>query len=290
MTHLRSILGILAGAAFAVSVSLAHAQDLPRAASVSVCTDQYLLGLADREQIAAVSWQAQSERSPWRARAAGLPTIWGSAEELVGARADVVLFDFYGHQDAASAVARLGARVVRVGEPVTIADIAGETRAVGAALGQSTRAEAMIAEMDRRHAALLAALPEERPLALYISPGGGGAGGHTYIDTVLRIAGYRNLQAELGIEGWQRVPLEQVVETPPDVVVLSFFDSSDPSLLDGFARHPRFRALVAEVPVINMPAAPWVCAGPFIMDAAAHLARERRRLFPGTDQVAEVQP
>ncbi len=271
-----------AGMAAWLSVTAAMADPLPRAASVSVCTDQYLLSLAGPSQVAAVSWQAAAARSPVRHLAGGYPQIRGVAEEIIGAGAGLVIFDPYGHPETARRLEGLGSQVVRLEDAVTVADVQGEVYRIADVLGQPVRGAALAGELERRRRALESlqgGMAPMAPMALYVSPGGGGAGAETYVDEVLRLAGFRNLQAELGYTGWQRVPLEDLVRRPPDVFVMSFFETSDPSLLDGFARHPLFRRMLNETPRIAVPAAAWVCAGPYMLDAAELLAAERRRLF-----------
>jgi len=255
----------------------------PRAASVSVCTDQFLLTLAEPDQIAAVSWQAARPRSPVRHLATGYPSIRGSAEELLAVETDLVIFDPYGHPDTSLRLEELGTEVVRLGPITSVADVETELRHLADALGVSQRgadlAEALAAR--RLELAQQADRLQNRPRALYVVPGGGGAGADTFIDEVIRLGGFENLQAELGFAGWGRIPLERLIENPPDVIIMTFFDTSDPSLLDGFGRHPRFRELIETTPIITVPAAPWLCAGPYLLDAAEYLAAERERMFPG---------
>jgi len=276
---------LLCGAAALAEPSSPSA--LPRAASVSVCTDQYLLSLADRQQIAAVSWQATTARSPVRVEAAGLPQIRGLAEEILAVRADLVIFDPYGHPETARRLDGLGTAVYRLGDPVSVGDVEREVTRMAHALGQSARGAALLRAIEVRRAALADMANGDGPRALYVSPGGGGAGADTYVDEVLSLAGFRNLQADLGYVGWSRVPLEELVETPPDVIVMSFFETTDPSLLDSFSRHPLFRRMVDRTPIISVPAASWVCAGPYMLDAAEQLAAERQRLFPDLAEAAQ---
>ncbi len=289
MNHQSAAMGLTALCALLVAAPVA-ADVLPRAASVSVCTDQYLVAIADRDQVAAVSWQATSARSPVRERAMGLPQTLGSAEELIAVQAEVVLFDPYGYQTVAGLLPEYGITVHRVGDPLRLEDVESEIVRIGTSLGQQAIAAQLASELAARRVALEANQPLTRPTALYVTPGGSGAGANTFVDAVLRLAGFRNLQAELGHEGWRRIPLEQLVATPPDVLVLSFFASSDPGLADGFLRHPRFRDLLTHVPIIEVPAAPWVCAGPFLLDAAEYLSVERERRFPSADELMEQNP
>ena len=59
--------------------SIAGANDLPTALSVDNCADQYLLALAEHEQIIAVSQDAQQDFSYHAAAAQGLPRIHASS-------------------------------------------------------------------------------------------------------------------------------------------------------------------------------------------------------------------
>ncbi len=282
--------GVAAAICVAVFACPAAADPMPRAASVSVCTDQYLLALAEPQQVAAVSWQATTVRSPVRDRAAGLPQLRGTAEELLTARVDLVVFDPYGLQAVAALLPQHDIRIHRVGDVVRLEDIEQEIQRLGVALERGAAARDLAGALQSRRLAFEAASSDTGPRALYVAPGGSGTGSGTYIDDAMRLAGFRNLQADLGYIGWQRIPLEELVAQPPDVLILSLFSTSDPSLLDSFARHPRFRALVASVPVIEVPAAPWVCAGPYVLDAVAYLSQERERLFPGSGRVARYDP
>ena len=255
---------------------------LPRAASVSVCTDQFLLSLANPEQVAAVSWQAGSVRSPVRDLVRDYPVIRGSAEEMLAVEADIVIFDPYGHPHTSVRLEELGTQVVRLGPISGTADVEDEIQRIADVLGVGQRGTELADELQQRRERLQARSDHlgYHPRALYVVPGGGGAGADTFIDEIIRLAGFDNLQAELGRVGWGPVPLEQLVETPPDVIIMSFFETSDPSLLDSFGRHPHFRELLATTPIITVPAETWLCAGPYLLDAAEYIAAERLRLFP----------
>ncbi len=280
--------GAILGLSLVTALSVAHAEPapelLPRAASVSVCTDQFLLSLVGPDQVAAVSWQATSLRSPVRHLATEHPVIRGAAEELLAVEADLVIFDPYGHPHTASRLEELGTQVVRLGPIAGFEDVENEVLSISSALGRTEQGANLVEQLRARRNRLQQWSDDlaDRPRALYVIPGGGGAGSGTFIDEVLRLAGFENVQAELGMVGWGRVPLEQLVIRPPDVLVLSFFEDTNPSLLDGFGRHPLFRELLEASPVIRVPAAPWACAGPYLLDAAEYLAQERTRLFPET--------
>ncbi len=257
----------------------AAADALSRAASTSTCGDQFLLALADREQIVSVSMEADGPLSRLADRAKGLPKNRKSAEELLGAGADVVLMDAYGEPKLMEMLARVGVRVVTMPLSDSFADIEATALAVAAAIGQPARGERMVADMRRRIAALAASRPAgPRPRFAYYRPDGGSAGAGTFVNTAMNAAGFDNLQASRGQHGWGSLPVEVLVQDPPDGLIVSFIDTSQASIKGTFITQPYLKRLMAEKPVIGVPGKLWPCAGPMVVDAAELLAAERARL------------
>ena len=274
-----AVRGCLIAAALALALTLATSAAiaaLPRAASLTLCADQYLLGLAAPEQIVAVSATATDpNQSLFAAEAARYPVHRGSSEELIALRAEVVLTDRWMPLQTAARLDRFGVRVISIPLPNSWEEIADTTRAIAAVLGRPEQGEARVAEMRtrldrlaqwvaRRHAA--------PPLAAYFLPDGGSAGAGTFIDAVLQAAGTRNLATVLGLNGWGSFNLEQLAETQPDLVVLGFFDQGGDSRRMAFAHHPVFRRLLAGRPVIAVPDRYWACSGWFLAEAATYIA------------------
>ncbi|MCB9957556.1 MAG: ABC transporter substrate-binding protein [Rhodospirillaceae bacterium] len=246
---------------------------LPRVASVGLCADHYVLALADPGQIASLSREAVGPLSPQRDRAAAYPLNRGSAEDLLMSGAEVVVMRSWGAAATAAMAERFGMRVVRLGDGDRLADLPANLRLVGDAIGRADAGEAMAQAAER----LIAAVPPQRPgdpVAAYLGPAGGTAGPGTFVDDVLVAAGLGNLTGELGRPGWGHIDLETMVLTPPDLFVLSFFDTTRPSLTVALARHSVFRDLAVDMPVLTVPGAYWPCTSPHLVDAVAHLAGE----------------
>ncbi|MCP5451627.1 MAG: ABC transporter substrate-binding protein [Gammaproteobacteria bacterium] len=248
----------------------------PRAASLTLCADQYLLGLAAPEQIVAVSATATDpNQSLFAAEAARYPVHRGSSEELIALRAEVVLTDRWMPLQTAARLDRFGVRVISIPLPNSWEEIADTTRAIAAVLGRPEQGEARVAEMRTRLEHLAQWAVRRRaapPLAAYFLPDGGSAGAGTFIDAVLQAAGTRNLATVLGLNGWGSFNLEQLAETQPDLVVLGFFDQGGDSRRMAFAHHPVFRRLLVERPVIAVPDRYWACSGWFLAEAATYIA------------------
>jgi iron complex transport system substrate-binding protein len=109
------------------------AAELPRVASINLCTDQLVLAIAAPEQIATLSWlAADPEESMLAAAAAGYPLNFGTAEELLRHRPDVVVAGNFTAAATVELLERLEYRVVTIEPAASIEDIARNLLQVGA--------------------------------------------------------------------------------------------------------------------------------------------------------------
>ncbi|MFZ1325510.1 MAG: ABC transporter substrate-binding protein [Candidatus Contendobacter sp.] len=270
--HFSTILWL---AALALVLTSLEALALPRAASLTPCADQYLLGLADPAQIVAVSTAAADpKQSLFAAEARRYSATRGSGEELIALRAEVVLTDRWMPLRVTERLERFGVKVIQIPLPETWDDIAATTRSIAAELGRPEQGEARVAEMADRLTRLAARRQSNDTalLAAYFLPDGGSAGQGTFIDAVLQAAGTRNLAATLGRNGWGTFNLEQLASAAPDVVVMGFFDQGGDSARMAFARHPVFQRLLRRAPTISVPDRYWICSGWFLAEAAVYIA------------------
>jgi len=159
-----------------------------------------------------------------------------------------------------------------VEQPRDLAGVRREILRVGAILGEAERAEAIIAGLDRR----LAALPpptEPRPVAALLRPNGVTAGPGSLVDDILRIAGYENFAARLGLDRTDRLPLEALIMGRPDILVVDYRDFALPSLAQLQQRSPMVTRAVPKRVVV--PSWAWTCSGSAIAEAVERLALAR---------------
>jgi len=266
------IIGLLALAAFSPS---AWAED--RVASLNLCSDQAVMALLPRQRIVGLSrWAADPHLSAVAGQAQGLPTLSASAETVLLSNAKTVVTGTYGDGKTLALLQRLGVRIVRVPAADSFPEMLAALRAAANDLGEPARGEALTAGLQSRLDQLAAQSPEHRPLAAYYRPDGGTAGRGASVDAAMTAAGYRNLAAELGKQGWTGLDLETLLLHPPEVIVTSFFDGRPWSLHDGFAHHPVFRAALERARVIDIPGRLWSCGGWPLIDAAEALAATRK--------------
>jgi iron complex transport system substrate-binding protein len=240
----------------------------PRVLSADYCADQYVLALADRDDIAALSPEARLEFSRFRDAAAGLPQSRPTLEEAIGRGAALVLRSWGGDP---SAFERAGVKVVTLDDASDFDAIRGNIRRAAEALAAEDRGAALIAALDARLSAL-AAEPPTVLAALYVTPGGVTAGRKTLIDAMFRAAGVDNAAGDETY--WPSLPLETLVEHPPAFVVAGFFNSAEVAADNwSAARHPAFKRLFAGARVIHLPADILSCPAWFVVDGAEAIRR-----------------
>jgi iron complex transport system substrate-binding protein len=273
------VVGLTLGPASAAegnkSAKPAEAARPMRIVSLGICADQYVLAMVGRERIAALSvYAADPYLSLYHELATGLPQTRGSTEELVALAPDLVLANPWGGSKALSALERLGIPVLRLGQPVTLAEVDREARRIAAALGEPERGERLIA---RSHAAIAAvkARAHGAPVnAAYLMPGGYTAGRESFVDTVLTAAGIGNTAARMGKTGWTSLSLEELAVETPDALIFGFFHPGHHTLANRYRRHGLLTRLAAGKPVIDMPDRYWSCGGWFVHEAISYLATE----------------
>lgn len=255
----------------------------PRAASATVCGDQYLLALADPDQIAALSSQAGD---PWLSLLAGEAVrhrqVRPSAETYLSLGVEVVLANAWSDHKTVELLERFGVRVVRIPLVERFEDIEMVTATVAEALNHPERGMALNDAVRRRLAAVRAEDAGAGRPALYLRPGGGSAAAGTFVDAVMVATGLTNQATADGRSGWTGYDLERFVLNPPEMLVTSFFESPDHSLRRAFGEHPAFIRRAAITPTVAVPGKTWVCSGWFLVEAAEALARGLRRLPPSS--------
>lgn len=283
----RSKIGALAAlAATLLLVPPGYAQDATakpqRIVSLNLCTDQLVLELVGRERIASISFLARDpEFSAVADKAKGMAVNRGLAEEIVPLRPDLVLAHKYATRQSVAMFQRLGIRVVEIDLPENLAAVKTQIAAVAEAVGEVARGQAMIADIERR----LAALPPSsgpRPTAAIYEPSGFAFGANSLADAILQAAGFDNLAAKLGIGGYAQLGMETLLASPPDVLVVDDTATDRRSMAQQFLDHPALRQRFTGNRRVAVPRRLWICGGTSIVEAAtllaqARVAREGRR-------------
>lgn len=241
---------LLAGASIAV-----------RAASLNLCTDEYLLLLAPPERIVSVSFLSRdpAESPLWRS-ARSYPANAGTLDSVVAHRPDLVLTMGGGGRMSGAIAGRLGIRSIDLRPPHSLADVAGNVARVAAALGRPERARPLLARLDR----LRRTAPARQRDALWLGGGGqsiepAGIGGRW-----LALAGLRQRRVPGG-----RVDRELLLTAPPTVVLRSDYRGGQYSRGTAWLDHPAIRRLAGRT--LTTDGRRWTCMGPLLIGEVGRL-------------------
>ena len=244
-----------------------------RIVSLDFCADQYVLKLADREQILAVSPDAVRDFSFMRDEAASVPTVRSIAEDVLILKPDLVVRSYGGGPNAAAFFERAGVPVLQVGwtssvhgaGPNTIPRIVSE---VAEGLGQKGRGEALIEDFQTRLAAIKA--DPSGKSTLYITPSGVTTGGNSLAHEMMLAAGLSNYSEN---PGWHSVPLEQLAYERPDLVAAAYFNAkTNHDNAWSASRHPMAKRELSDNERIDLDGAWLSCGGWFLIEAIEALA------------------
>jgi iron complex transport system substrate-binding protein len=241
--------------------------------SVLVCTDEYVFRLLPRERIAALSFLA-ADRHPVVSTIAdevkGIPLIRQNAESVLALHPDLVVTYQDVNQKLHAVLRAAGIPVLDLPWANSFADIRAITRLLGRRLGETERAEALIAAMDRK-LALARANALSPPVATLVYEPNGYVTADGVTNEVLNAAGMRNAGPQMHQTRSGTVPVEMIAAMPPELLILNDSREASPARADLLLRHPALAALKDSTTVTHLSLTPLLCPGPWSADAAAPL-------------------
>ena len=193
----------------------------------NAATTDFLVELAEPEEVVALPFTAEvystfeREAEAWLAR----PVFHEmSAAELLGFDPELVITQSWQTAGAVRHLRDAGVPVLVLPLETGLGEVHASLRTLGVVLGREERAEALQRDLDRRVEALAATAKKRSHLRLlgYSNYGSGGwvAGATTTVDVVIATAGMRNAAVEIGLDNWQEIDYERLLELDPDLLVV----------------------------------------------------------------------
>jgi len=271
-----SLAGLVATLALLLLATPASAK-AERIVSLNLCADQILLELADPERIAALSFVARDPYLSYHAaEAKRFPVVRGSADEVLLLQPDIVLAGTMSTRSTVSLLRRLGVPVIELTVAASLAEVRDQIRQIGSAIGEQVRAEALIATLDARLAAVAPLAGSARPVAAVYQTNGHTIGAPSLIDDLLSQAGLVNLAPLVGLGVGGYLSLERLLAADPDVLLMEQYWPGAASLGQTLLRHPALKHAIAQRPTVFVPSRLWICGGAFLAEAVAFLADAAR--------------
>jgi iron complex transport system substrate-binding protein len=260
-------------------VASAHAAELPRVASINVCTDQLLMTLADPAQILGLSPYSRDAARSWAAaEAKTYRRLSGEAEDVLMLRPDVVVASRYMKRTTRELLKQQGMRIVEFDIAKSIDDVKAQIRRMGDLVGHPDRAEAQVARLDAAIARAREVVARKPYRVLALSRRGWVSGEDTVTGALLSITGLSNAASGIDIGSGGFAKLEVIVADRPDFILIS--DGSDVAKDEGSAMllHPALETLYPPSRRIVIPEDLTVCGGPMLPDALDRLVAELKRV------------
>jgi iron complex transport system substrate-binding protein len=269
-----SLLSVAGMSLFALAPARAQ---LPTVASINLCTDQLVLSVAAPEQILSLSWLASDPEESMLAEEAGrYPVNYGSAEELIGIGAEVVIAGTQTSPFTRGLLRRLGARVVEIEPETSLADTYRNLLAVGAAIDRGAEAERAVAAMRAQVESIRARAPASVRSAIVVRPGGFTIGRDTLANELLELAGLENGVAEL--DRWGSLSIETLLGVRPEFIVITRYRADEASLANSIFAHPALVGLRAQQKTLAIESRHVSCGAPASLTAASALVEQMAAL------------
>lgn len=241
--------------------------------SLNPCADQLLVELAPPGRIAAISHYSHDPgaTSLPLTVARRFPATAGTAEEVLALHPDLVLASSFTPAATREAFRRAGLNTLYLNSPVSLDDSKVQIAEVARAVGGEAKGAAMIARIDAA-VATTRWTGRPAPALLYIS-GDMVNGSGTLLDAMMRIAGFRNVAADLGLAYTGSLPLEALVQRPPELILAPDDKGRGVAMRRRLlaTTHARPREAVFSSALIN-------CGGPTIPSALDRMAQIRREI------------
>ena len=275
----RTALLMIASLAWFGMQSAARATELPRIASINLCTDQLLVTLADPGQILGLSPYSRDRARSWDAeKAAQFPKLSGEAEDVLVLEPDVVVAGRFTKRATRELLKEKGLRVVEFDAARSLDDVKKQIRQMGDLVQHPDRAAAEIKRLDAAiaHAREVVARKPYRVLAL--SRRGWVSGGDSLISSLLATTGLSNAAADLGFRLGGFASLETIVSLRPDFLLVSNGSDFAEDLGSAFLLHPALERFYPTSKRLVIPEKLTVCGGPLLSQALDRLSSELERV------------
>ncbi len=251
-----------------------------RIVSLSLCTDQVLLMLVEDDRIQALSHLSNDPvYSFMHERGINNTPHHGLAEEIIPLKPDLILGSKYTTGNTVQMLKTLGYDSHLFPSPTTIEEIEAFVRDIATLVKEKSRGEELIKAM---HQDITDAqrLTQDMPIELAISygPNGFTAGTYTLKNTVLKMAGYRNLSGEIGIDYYGNISVEKLLVESPDAIIIDEAIPDQNSLAQAYVNHPALQKIYHGSKRPSVLTNYWLCPGPTAGKAILSLAKQRAGL------------
>ena len=256
-----------------------QAQNNKKIISINLCTDQYLLALADKKNILALSPFAKDLGMSYLAQEANeFQTIRDDAESVLQLKPDIVVASSFNNPNTLKLLRSNGIKVVTIGFASKLEDIKTHIDQFADGIGYQSKAVELKKQFEQT-------LQETKDLykkydltILYYQRGGFIAGKGSLFGMIIEHAGLKNLAALQNRPTFGSMSIETLIVNPPDILVLSKSIKAYHDQGRKLLKHPAMLKSFSDHKILRFPTSETVCSGPGTIAALKRL-KEIKKLF-----------
>lgn len=269
-----SLLGLLLALLAPVLVAPASGQDRPnRVLSLNMCTDQLVLALADPGQIVGLSrFAADARLSFAAAQATPYPQLPAAAEAVIALEPDLVVAGRFTNSATKQMLTRFGYRLEEVAFVRSLEDARAVITDMAVLLGHPQRGAALIAQID---GALEDASAAPSLTALIVQRRGYTTGTASLTGDLLVHLGIQLASEDLVGARGGFADLETIIRAEPDLLIMASLEPDVEDQGSALLAHPALSERYPPSRRMALPERLTLCAGPSLIEAIGHIARER---------------
>lgn len=217
--------------------------------SLSLNIDEILMEISDKNQILALSYLATNETlsNIYDRVDPNTKTVSTDTELILSLNPDLVFISYFANEDIKNILLNSNIPTYRVPNIVNINGLRETIYEVGTILDKRAEAVSLIKKIDERLKNIKekASLQKDKKRVLYLSLSGYTLGKNTSFDEITKYVNAINVASELGINGFYEMPLESLLKTDIDFIVLSEYEMSKDEVVNYLYSKPFYKQVRA---------------------------------------------
>ncbi|PPR79667.1 MAG: Vitamin B12-binding protein [Alphaproteobacteria bacterium MarineAlpha2_Bin1] len=235
------------------------------AASINLCTDQYLYLIANKNQITSLSYMSKDKNISFISdKILDIKLNNGRAEEIIRQDPDIIFAGLGSSIATVSLLQKLNYKVVNISDAKNFKQIKEQVYLIAKLLHREKKGLELVNKIDNEIKKFFNySKRKENKKVIIISPNGYVTGEDTLVGGILKEIGYTNVTSNLNISSYGRISLEQILYSDPEVVIIEDSYSDSVSLSQEFLNHSVIKYIVKKGEVLNLNKKLMNCSGPY---------------------------
>ncbi len=260
--------------------SFAFAKEPKRIVSINLCADQYILALARKDQILALSPFAHNrEMSYFAKKAKAFPKIRDDAESVLQLKPDLVIASVFNSTNTLKLIRRQNIKILTLGYETKLDDIAKNIRIAGEAIGNNDKLKLWENKFSIAKKQAQNIYSGLKYTALFYQRAGYISGKDSLTGKILEHVGLNNYASNLSKSAFGSLKLEKLLISPPDLLFLSKNNDKYEDQGNKLLNHPALLKIYQNKYMLNIPVSETVCGGPSTISMLNRLKNIRKKVI-----------